>query len=133
MAKTEQTIFKIHRKQKHIDEVSIIINGTKIELVASFNYLGSMLDKSLSWKSHFEMVANKISKVIGILYKLKNVFPGSVLFVLYNSLIVSYINYRLLLWSVHSYRLEPLQNKALRFMTNSSYLAHTTPLRIKHA
>ena len=101
MAKTEQTIFKIDRKQKHIDEVSIIVNGTKIDLVASFNYLGSMLDERLLWKSHFEMVGNKISKVIGILYKLKNVFPGSVLFVLYNSLIVSYINYRLLLWSVY--------------------------------
>ena len=59
-------------------------------------------------------------------------FPESVLFVLYNSLIVSYINYGLLLWGVHSHRLDPLQKKALRFMTNNSYLAHTTPLLIKH-
>ena len=121
-----------HRKQKHIDEVSVIINGTKIERVASFNFLGIMLDENLSWKSHIEMVGNKISKVTGILYRLKNVFPESVLFVLYNSLIVSYINYGLLLWGVHSHRLDSLQKKALRFMTNSSYLAHTTPLLIKH-
>ena len=33
---------------------------------------------------------------------------------------------------VHSHRLESLQKKALRFMTNSSYLAHTIPLLIKH-
>ena len=58
------------------------------------------------------------------------------LFVLYNSLIVSYINYGRLLWGggggVHSHRLSSLQKKALRFITNSSYLEHTTPLLIKH-
>ena len=78
------------------------------------------------------MVGNKISKVTGILYRLKNVFPENVLFVLYNSLIVSYINYGFLLWGIHSHKLKLLQKRALRFMTNSSYRAHTTPLLIKH-
>ena len=78
------------------------------------------------------MVAKKISKVTGILYRLKNIFPDNVLFVLYNSLIVSYINYGLLLWGVHVHKLEPLQKKALRFMTNCGYIAHTIPQLIKH-
>ena len=78
------------------------------------------------------MVGNKISKVTGILYRLKNVFPENVLFVLYNSLIVSYMYYGLLLWGIHSHKLDLLQSKALRLMTNSNYLAHTTPLLIKH-
>ena len=115
-----------HRKQKHFDKISVVINGIEIEHVPSFNFLGIMLDENLSWKSHIEMVGNKISKVTGILYRLKN------LFVLYNSLIVSYINYGLLLWGTHSHKLELLQKRALRFMTNSSYRAHTTPLLIKH-
>ena len=78
------------------------------------------------------MVGDTISKVTGILYRLKNVFPENVLFVLYNSLIVSYMNYGLLLWGIHSHKLELLQKKTLRLMTNSNYLAHTTPLLIKH-
>ena len=78
------------------------------------------------------MVGNKSSKVTGILYRLKNVFPENVLFVLYNSLIVSYMNYGLLLWGIHSHKLELLQKKALGLMTNSNYLAYTTPLLIKH-
>ena len=77
------------------------------------------------------MVSNKTSKVIGILYRLKYVSPESVLFTLYKSLIVSYINYRLLLWGVDYHKLETLQKKALRFVTNSSYVAHTAPLLIK--
>ena len=91
-----------------------------------------MLDENLSWKRHIEMVGNKISKVTGILYRLKNEFPENVLFVLYNSLIVSYINCGLLLWGIDSHKLELLQKRAQRFMTNSSYRAHTTPLLIKH-
>ena len=97
-----------------------------------FYFLGIMLDENLSWKSHIEMVDNKISKVTGILYRLKNVFPENVLFVLYNSLIVSYMNYVLLLRGIHSHKLELLQKKALRLMTNSNYLANTTSLLIKH-
>ena len=59
-------------------------------------------------------------------------FKENVLFVLYTSLIVSYINYGLLLWGIHSHKLELLKKKALHLMTNNSYLAHTTPLLIKH-
>ena len=33
---------------------------------------------------------------------------------------------------VYSHKLESLQKKALRFKTNSSYLAHTTSLLINH-
>ena len=104
--KTKLMLF--HRKQKHLDEINVVINGIEIEHVPSFNFLGIMLDENLSWKSHIEMVGNKISKVTGILYRLKNVFPENVLFVLYNSLIVSYMNYGLLLWGIHSHKLELL-------------------------
>ena len=62
-----------------------------IERVQTFNFLGIMLNETLSWKSHIAMVSNKISNVIGILYRLKHVFPEYVLFTLYNSLIASYI------------------------------------------
>ena len=70
------------------------------------------------------MVGKKISKVTGILYRLRTFFPENVLFTLYNSLIISYINYGLLLWGIDCHKLEILQKKALRFMTNSSYIVH---------
>ena len=44
-----------------------------IEQVPTFNFLGITLD--ISWKNHTKMVANKISRVIGILFRLKNIFP----------------------------------------------------------
>ena len=39
-----------------------------IERVESINYLGIMLNETLSWKSHIEMVGKIFSKVTGILY-----------------------------------------------------------------
>ena len=74
-----------------------------------------MPDENLTWKSHIEMVGKQISKVTGILYRLKNIFPENVLFVLYNLLIVSITNYGLLLWGDHLHKLELLQKKNFAF------------------
>ena len=128
----QETKFMIfHRKQKQISELNITINDTDIERVESFNFLGLHIHESLSWRTHTDTERNKVSKVEGILFKLKNTFPMYILQTLYNSLIVSYINYGLLLCGVESHRVEPLQKKAIRLITNSNYSAHTTPLFIE--
>ena len=44
--KTKLMLF--HRKQKHLDEINVVINGIEIEHVTSFNFLGIMLDENLS-------------------------------------------------------------------------------------
>ena len=77
------------------------------------------------------MVANKISRVIGILFRLKNIFPKEILLTFYNNLIYSYINYGLLVWGIESSRIEVLQKKAIHLVTNNDYIAHTTPLFIQ--
>ena len=110
--KTKFMIF--HRHQKQIKDFNVCIDNTLIERVESFNYLGIMLNETLSWKSHIEMVGKKISKITGILYRLRKLFPENVLFTLYNSLIISYINYGLLLWGIDCHKIEILQKKALR-------------------
>ena len=76
-----------HRKQKKVSEINVAIDNTVIERAQSFNFLGVMLNKALSWKNHIAMVSNKISKVIGILYRLKYVFPE-----------VCYLHFTILLW-----------------------------------
>ena len=118
-----------HRKQKHIQNINIVINGMHIERVESFNFLGITLTETLCWDNHVNLVKMKISKVIEILYRLKNVFPREILKTLYTSLIASYLNYGLLLWGVKSHK--KLREKAIRLVTNSSYFAQTTPLFIK--
>ena len=120
-----------HRRQKEINELNISINGTDIEQVESFKFLGLHIHESLSWRTHADIVRNKISTVVCILYRLNIIFPKDILQTLYNSLIVLYINYGLLLWGVESHQIEPLQKRAIRLITNSNYSAHTTLLFIE--
>ena len=68
------------------------------------------------------------SRVTGVLYRLKSVFPKEILLTLYNTLIGAYINYGLLVWGVKSNRIEVPQKNAMRLVTNSTYFAYTTPL-----
>ena len=123
--KTKLMIF--HRKQKRVKELNITINGTIIERVQSLNFLGI----TLTWANHLLSIKKKISKVIGILYRLKNTFPLEVLKTLYKSLVLSYINYGLLLWGVKVKNLEIIQKRAIRQITGSNHIAHTEPLFIQ--
>ena len=52
--------------------------------------------------------------------------------ILYKSLIASYLNYGLLLWGNVSHKILTLQKKAIRLISNSSYISHTNPLFIQH-
>ena len=52
--------------------------------------------------------------------------------ILYKSLIASYLNYGLLLWGTESDKVLTLQKKAIRLISNSSYISHTNSLFIQH-
>ena len=70
---TEKTKCRtFHTRQKSIDPLTFSINGKQIENVKFFHFLGIMFDEHLTWKNHITMITNKLSKVIGILNRLKN-------------------------------------------------------------
>ena len=126
--KTKFMIF--HTPQQKIESFipELKIGDTKIEKVVNFNFLGLTLNENLSWKPHVDRIANKISKYIGILNRLKRYLPCHILKTIYFSLVHSNINYSLLAWGFNCGRLKTLQKKAIRIITNSKYNAHTEPL-----
>ena len=71
-----------------------------IERMAQFNFLGLILQSNLAWSKDINHVALKISKTIGILYRLKAIYPSAVVQTLYNTLILPYFNYCILVWGV---------------------------------
>ena len=109
------------------------MNGTNLNVCSSVKYLGVLLDNTLSFQDHRLYIINKISKSVGILCKLRTtILPEKELFMLYNCLILPYLQYCNITWaSVGKTKLEPLhklQKKALRICTNSHYQAHSRPL-----
>ena len=110
----------------------LLIDNEKICCVDEFNFLGLTITKQLSWKKHIDKISNKISKIIGVLNKLKFIIPDQILLTIYNSLILPHLNYCILAWGYDSKRLYKLQKKALRIINKSPYLAHTDPMFIKY-
>ena len=60
--------------------------------------------------------------------KLKRFLPQNILKILYNSLILSHLQYCILSWGFKSDRILKLQKRAVRIFTCSKYNAHTEPL-----
>ena len=89
------------------------LNGSPIEYIHEFNFLGLTLDSSLSFKFHLTKKGNKISRVIGLLHKLKHIFPSYLLRMIYNSLILSHMNYSLLACGANCHSIELLQKKTI--------------------
>ena len=129
LKKTKFMIF--HYKQKKILPhmvPHIQINNTDIDLVKEFNFLGLTVNEHLDWSSHCQLIANKISRTTGIINKLKHYLPEDVLKIMYNSLILSQLQYCIKAWGFEHHRLLKLQKKAIRLITSSKYNAHTSPL-----
>ena len=59
---------------------------------------------------------------------IKTFLPQQVLRILYNSLILSHLQYCILTWGFKSDRLFKLQKRAVRIITCSKYHDHTEPL-----
>ena len=123
-----KTKYMIFHKRRDVPQLDLLLDNIKIELVSNFTFLGIILDTSLSWKFHTKMIAIKISKIIGILHKLKYIFPKEILLTIYISLSMPHLNYGILLWGVNLKDIFLPQKKAIRLVTHNTYNLHTKPI-----
>ena len=118
---------------------SIYLNNVLVKSKISEEFLGLVLDDKLKFAKHIDIVCNKLSKTVGLLYKLKDHVPCKTLINLYYSLAYPYLLYANLVWggggTCQEY-LTPLvilQKKMIRIINNADYLAHTGPLFKKNS
>lgn len=99
-------------------------------------FLGLYIDSGLKWDSHIDQLCKIISRNIGVINKIKFLFPAKVLDSLYNTLIGSYLNYGILTWGGSSInklnRILLLQKRALRAINFADFRSHTSPYFTKH-
>ena len=103
-----------------------------IKEVKSTKFLGITIDNKLSWKYHIDNVCKTVSRNIGIINRVKQIFPLSVLLTLYSTFILPYLNYGILAWGnsaeIRIGRLLLLQKRVMRIICNTSYRSHTDVL-----
>ena len=130
----EKTKFMVfHTAQQNISRFipDLKIGSVNLENVQNFNFLGLTLNENLSWKPHTDKLANKISKYIGILNRLKRYLPSHILKIIYCSIIHSNLNFSILAWGYNCGRLKKLQKRAIRIISNNRYNSHTEPVMKK--
>ena len=110
----------------------ICINNSPINIVETAPFLGIKFDCNLKFISHINYIADKISKSVGIIYRLSSFVPKTCLLKLYYSLVYPYLTYCILIWgSTYSSHLQPLvilQKKIVRVIHCKDYNSHTDPL-----
>ena len=77
---------------------SVIINHMPIERVTCFTFLGVIIDSNLTWAHHINYISNKLSRICGVLSRLKHYVPVLILKIIYNSLFLSHLNYGITAW-----------------------------------
>ena len=118
-----------HYRQRILTENDIphlMINNTLIEPVTEFNFLGLTVFYELELTQ--KKIANKISPTLGVINRLKRYLPISTMKMMYDSLILSHLQFGITNWGFEWDRISKLQKRVLRIMTNSRYNAHTEPL-----
>jgi hypothetical protein len=121
-------VFRTKNKQLN-NPYHIEINGSPIEEVETFNFLGIQFNNHLNWHTHTNKLSTKLAKVVGILNKLKYTIPEYTLLQIYHALISPHLNYGILVWGNNPpHDIEILQKRALRNICKSKFNAHTDPL-----
>ena len=94
---TKKTMYQVYSKRKH-ENFDVQINGSKIERQESVKYLGVMVDENLKWKKHIYNISSVVNRNLGIMGRAKYFLSSRELLLLYNTLILPYLNYCAVVW-----------------------------------
>ena len=93
-----KTNYIVWSKQKIRMDHDIVIAGTKIERKSEARFLGVIVDEKLTWSRHIATVKSKMSRYIGIMYKIKSLLPLKARLQIFHSFVQSHLNYCSLVW-----------------------------------
>ena len=104
-------IFKAARRNNMINPLNIKNYNTYIDRVDEFNFLRISFNEQLTRQSHIKKISKTCSRMIGILNKLKQLLPLNIKTMLYNTLILSHLNYGLMAWGYRCDRIKIFKRK----------------------
>ena len=131
---TDKTFFLMTTNRTNVDFESgrIMLDGVPIRKEESSNFLGVVLDSKLKFNEHISHICSKISKCIGIMYRLRPILSFENLLSLYYAFVNPYLDYCILVWGTtyetYLYPLKILQKRVIRLICKEPYLSHTDPL-----
>ena len=105
------------------NKLNIYINNTILDQKSELNYLGVIIDDTLSWLPHINYVCKKVAPKIGALTCIRYLVPTDILHTIFNSTILPIIDYTSTVWGHCGdnklKKLQKYQNRAARIITNN--------------
>ena len=117
----DKSSFMLFKGSKGEDiDLNISVNSKPLTRVTKVKFLDVNVDEKLSWKPHIRYISRKISKSLGIMYKIRKYVNTKSLIDLYFTLVYPYLLYCNIVWGTayktHLTTLTVLQNKIIRCM-----------------
>ena len=122
---------------RHVDDHprNLLLGNAHLRLFDASKFLRIHSDALSTFNHHIQIITEKVSKSIGIMFKIQSFLPFPCMEQLYYSLIYPCLNYCIISWGgtcpTYLNPLVVLQKRAMRVVTKSYYLAHTTPLFLR--
>ena len=111
-AKTNIVIIPPKRIKAPISHLNLSSNGTPVNIVSSAKYLGVIIDNELNFHEQIKVMNGKGARSVGILNKLKQSLPQTVMLQLYYALVHALLMY--VIWGAtyptYLQKLKSLQN-----------------------
>ena len=130
MKKTHYMIF--HRAKFKTTGQDVVMQNSALTCVKTTKFLGVIIDHKFKWNDHITYVKRKISKSIGILYKIRRFLDMNTLIQMYHSFVFLYLIYCVEIWgnasAIHLDPLKKIQKKSIRAITFSEFSAPSEPL-----
>ena len=115
-----------------LPEDSILVEDHVLDITHCVKFLGLFIDDELKFNMHIQHICSKVSKSIGIIFRIRSLVPKSLLRNIYFSIVQPYFLYCLPAFaSTYLIHLDPLiklQKRAIRAMSVAGFLDHTEPL-----
>ena len=130
----ERTNFVVFHSpaRKLTEPFTLKFGRKKITHANRVKFLGVLLDESLTWRPHLIEVSRKLTRSVGILYKLRHYVPLDTLISIYYALFYPFLTYGIVVWgATYENLLKPVltaQKKVIRAITFSEQTAHSSSL-----
>ena len=93
-----KTCYQLYSIFPNNSDIHLLINDTKIARCKTVKYLGVNIDENLKFDSHINILSAKLSRNIGVMSRIRYFLSSRELLILYNSLVLPYINYCAVVW-----------------------------------
>ena len=122
-------LFRCPQKSPNtLPKLELKINSLPIEQVLASDFLGLVINDTLTWKYHINKISLKISKVLSVMRRIKYIVSTLILLKIYNSFILPRLHMHYLAGVTNTSVSSSSRKKAIGLISKSKYNAHTDPL-----